>query len=234
MSSEMPFRPVEQPDPQSYCDPTVFPIDISRTLPQPPGPGLFVAERQFWSDEALDTYKEERGIGALAGMFREAFGYHTADAREWSDYNSGNLAKRVEHLTNYAYSLATLGLSRFIREMRASPAGFSIGSVGSKEEPEIIVDLNNAETGGSGIHARAEYLERYGLTPPNRGAPAKWYEGEELFVRVSAPAKPTRETQLNYYMAYNTQLPAAKMASAVPRLKRGLWPSQGVIRFGRR
>jgi hypothetical protein len=122
-------------------------------------------------------------------------------------------------------------LSRFIRELRKSEAGFGLGNAYSREEPEFIIDLNNVETDRSGLHASGKYFEKYGLVPPPRGAPDKWYEGNEIFVRVSSPAQPTKATRQNYYDAYGKQLPAAKLSSAVPRLKTGLWISRGVLRF---
>ena len=218
----MSFRKVRRPPLDKAIDLSHTPV-VTDIIPPVQ---LFDDEVAFWrskfdeADRAGEVVTRRtaeelvRGLGKISIGRREVL----------SLGNSSSFTAGILRGVWYARSSTLLAYSRMLREIDHPYGGFGF----SADRTSVCFDFDErtTELHKSGMHIREGHAQDVlGLEPPGRNQ-STWYEGKDVYLRITTPAQPTASLEEAFQGFYGEAFPSAQFSSVVARIKQDVWNAQ--------
>lgn len=194
-----------------------------------PSFGPLSKENSFWwtmfheADQAGDALVRRHAEGMTQGL-RDSARALPAARLIIKNYDRATHLERGQAVAWHSKLLVRVAYSRMLREMLPPFENMGLGLAFLASDVDVGFDLDPTDYAHSGVHFKA-YLLREGLDiePPDSQDSA-WYEGESVYLRVSAPpAQPTDDFAGKFEEFFGTPFVPEDYFSVVPRLKAEAW-----------
>lgn len=216
----MSFREISRPDASKILD---FPENPSQELVVAPPPQMFIDELRFWHERKNSADREGDATARLIAqenvknLRNAAMGKSVIDRLLAHDIYDAEAAKEW-----FTGSLLTLSFTRFLREKSELPTDRTY-ALGFDSDVAAAIDSNYHEPRKSCFHSTEDDMRSTLLVEPPQPHRTRYYEGQSIYLRATAPAQPTDQFRENFHGFYGEPFDPNKYISIVPRLKTEFW-----------
>ncbi len=189
---------------------------------------LFTNEDMFWQTMFWETNQADdtlaRHAEGIAQGLRDSAGSILTARLFIENVDLTSPLERENVAKWHSMSLTRVAYSRMLREMLPRLENVGLSFVFLAADVDVGFDLDPTDYVHSGVHFKAHLLrEGLGIEPPG-SQDSEWYEGESVYLRVSAPpAQPTDDFTEKFEKFYRTPFVPEAYSSVVPRLKAEAW-----------